>query len=251
MINEDPIVYKPGAYKSPGIYNGAGGVYNGHGVYNMGGDSLGIVYHTKFDNFDKDTGLDIPIVGPSLNWTVTNKDKINYNDVVVEGETKRLIKIQNTTNTPGNSGTLRLNNLHEIFDSEVLTIEATIYKEVYNGYWGFCSFFPAYNCFSYDRGFSFYESSSSNVKQLFNGTRDLFGQGWYGADFYERQNMNKPFTGGWTIDRTNGRRKVYTQNKKMAILSSMIDNIQLSCTNSYFYIVELKIYNIDKFNDME
>lgn len=234
----EPTIYKPS-------------IYNGAGVYKTG--VSGVVYHTKFDNFDKDTGLDIPIVGPSLNWVVTNKDKITYNDVVVEGETKRLIKIQNTTTNSENSGKLRLNNLHEIFHSEVLTIEATIYKEVYSGSWGFCSDFPAYKCSSPNLGLTFYESNSSNVKQLFNGTREFDGDGqdWYGADFYERQNMNKPFTGGWTIDRTNGRRKVYAQNKKMAILSSMIDYISLSCTNSYFYAVELKIYNTDKFNYME
>ena len=242
---------KPTIYNGPTLYNGDGGVYNGHGVYKMGGDLRGLVYHTKFENFDIDTGLDIPIIGHSLNWAVTNKSKITYNDVVIEGETKRLLKIQNTTTTPGNSGSVRLNNLHDIFNSEVLTIEATIYKEAYSGYWGFCSFFPAYNCYSGGRGLAFYESNVSNVKQLFNGTRDVFGQGWYGADFYERTNMSKPFTGGWTIDRTNGRRKVYAQNKKMAILSSMIDNINLTCTSSYFYAVELKIYNVDKFEEME
>ena len=30
----EPIIYKPGAYKTPGVYNGDGSVYNGHGVYN-------------------------------------------------------------------------------------------------------------------------------------------------------------------------------------------------------------------------
>ena len=32
----EPIIYKPGAYKTPSIYKGAGGVYNGNGVYNDG-----------------------------------------------------------------------------------------------------------------------------------------------------------------------------------------------------------------------
>lgn len=32
----EPTIYKPGAYNTPGIYNGAGGVYNGRGVYNDG-----------------------------------------------------------------------------------------------------------------------------------------------------------------------------------------------------------------------
>lgn len=40
----EPIIYKPGAYKSPGIYNGAGGIYKGRGVYNdgAGGDFVEI-----------------------------------------------------------------------------------------------------------------------------------------------------------------------------------------------------------------
>lgn len=32
----EPIIYKSGAYKSPGIYKGAGGIYNGRGIYNDG-----------------------------------------------------------------------------------------------------------------------------------------------------------------------------------------------------------------------
>lgn len=32
----EPMIYKPGAYNTPGVYKGAGGVYNGRGVYNDG-----------------------------------------------------------------------------------------------------------------------------------------------------------------------------------------------------------------------
>lgn len=32
----EPTIYKPGAYNTPGIYNGAGGIYNGRGVYKDG-----------------------------------------------------------------------------------------------------------------------------------------------------------------------------------------------------------------------
>lgn len=34
----EPIIYKLGAYKTPGVYKGAGGIYNGRGVYNSGYD---------------------------------------------------------------------------------------------------------------------------------------------------------------------------------------------------------------------
>lgn len=33
----EPTIYKPGAYKTPGVYKGAGGIYKGRGVYNEGG----------------------------------------------------------------------------------------------------------------------------------------------------------------------------------------------------------------------
>lgn len=36
----EPTIYKPGAYKTPGIYNGAGGIYKGRGVYKDGGVSV-------------------------------------------------------------------------------------------------------------------------------------------------------------------------------------------------------------------
>lgn len=37
----DPTIYKPVAYKSPGIYKGAGGIYKGRGVYKDGGGGGG------------------------------------------------------------------------------------------------------------------------------------------------------------------------------------------------------------------
>lgn len=36
----EPTICKPGAYKSTGVYNGAGGVYNGRGVYNDGAEEF-------------------------------------------------------------------------------------------------------------------------------------------------------------------------------------------------------------------
>ena len=32
----EPTIYKPGTYKTPGVYKGAGGIYKGRGVYNDG-----------------------------------------------------------------------------------------------------------------------------------------------------------------------------------------------------------------------
>lgn len=62
----EPTIYKPGAYKSPGIYNGACGVYNGLGVYKdgAGGGSPIPPEYTAYDwiRFDG--------AGGSLNWLI-------------------------------------------------------------------------------------------------------------------------------------------------------------------------------------
>lgn len=47
----EPTIYKPGEYKMPGVYKGAGGIYNGLGVYNDGaGGGPEIFYEQIKDN---------------------------------------------------------------------------------------------------------------------------------------------------------------------------------------------------------
>ena len=68
----EPKIYKPGAYNTPGVYNGAGGIYNGRGVYNDGAtpppppplpDNLVFVNY-----FSKNFG-ETPTTGNVLNWS--------------------------------------------------------------------------------------------------------------------------------------------------------------------------------------
>ena len=54
----EPFIYKPGAYKTPGVYKGAGGIYKGRGVYNIGSSILPIgsfIYLNNFENFIDNT----------------------------------------------------------------------------------------------------------------------------------------------------------------------------------------------------
>lgn len=47
----EPKIYKPGAYKTTGVYKGAGGIYNGRGVYKDGaGSGQEIFYEQIKDN---------------------------------------------------------------------------------------------------------------------------------------------------------------------------------------------------------
>lgn len=68
----EPTIYKPGAYKSPGIYKGAGGIYKGRGVYNDGEKEIN--YFSDFTNFDLSTKIDRPKKGPLTNYFSNNID---------------------------------------------------------------------------------------------------------------------------------------------------------------------------------
>lgn len=60
----EPTIYKPGAYKSPGVYNGAGGIYKGFGLYK---DGQGKKYYEEFG------GITYEVVKiNNLWWTTTN-----------------------------------------------------------------------------------------------------------------------------------------------------------------------------------
>jgi hypothetical protein len=60
----EPTIYKPGAYKTPGVYNGAGGIYKGSGVYKYGTPNNFLLY-TECNKCVDD--MDVPIFGPTSN----------------------------------------------------------------------------------------------------------------------------------------------------------------------------------------
>lgn len=68
----EPTIYKPGAYKMPGVYKGAGGIYNGRSVYNEGAE--------EFLEFG---GKSYPVVTiGSLKWIAHNLDYTDENIVI-------------------------------------------------------------------------------------------------------------------------------------------------------------------------
>lgn len=74
----EPIIYKPGAYKTPGVYKGAGGIYKGRGVYNDGSD----------EKYIEIAGRVYPIVKiGKQKWLAENLDlKLNGIDIGIAGE---------------------------------------------------------------------------------------------------------------------------------------------------------------------
>ena len=62
----EPTIYKPGAYKSPGVYKGAGGIYKGRGVYKDGAGQIdpNLIYELNINDFDISTLKD-----RDVNWS--------------------------------------------------------------------------------------------------------------------------------------------------------------------------------------
>lgn len=60
----EPSIYKPGAYKTPGVYKGAGGIYKGRGVYNDGAQEFVEIGGKKYP---------VVTIG-SLKWIAKNLD---------------------------------------------------------------------------------------------------------------------------------------------------------------------------------
>lgn len=65
----EPTIHKTGAYKTPGVYTGAGGIYNGRGVYNDGPQQRTYL-HTICNKYIENK--DVPLIGPSSNTLPNN-----------------------------------------------------------------------------------------------------------------------------------------------------------------------------------
>lgn len=97
----DPKIYKPGSYKSPGIYKGTGGIYKGRGVYNdgYGGGGGGETYtfygktynvvtigNLKWFVENLDFAPDDMPIGGTISYTITSKHAYYYlNDEATYG----------------------------------------------------------------------------------------------------------------------------------------------------------------------
>lgn len=75
----EPTIYKPGAYKTPGVYKGTDSVYNGRGVYNdgAGGGSPdpqppeGYTRYKYLENINFSSSVLLNLNAQQLNWNDT------------------------------------------------------------------------------------------------------------------------------------------------------------------------------------
>lgn len=108
-------IYKPGAYKSPGIYKGAGRIYKGCGVYNdCDGSVLQPYYYTLYQNFDFAQKIDSPIIGEPTQYDSTNNYTYINDLLVYNGKEYNALNLKNSSNkTQNNLIPLQLNSYIE------------------------------------------------------------------------------------------------------------------------------------------
>lgn len=106
----EPTIYKPGVYKTPGIYKGAGGIYKGRGVYNDGAGYNGpFVLLNNCDNLDN------------------NKCKSIIGDDLYTNDLASFGYLVNSTIYPGSMSIKRNNSkyaiIRDIVTDDIFTIE--------------------------------------------------------------------------------------------------------------------------------
>ena len=112
----EPTIFKPGAYKTPGVCKGAGGIYKGRGVYNDGagggGESPDIPdeYKDQFKqvNYIQSNTSHVFING--ISCKSSDLLKLNYYIMSAQDQTNNLFRMTTSSNNAGSVGyLLRIN----------------------------------------------------------------------------------------------------------------------------------------------
>lgn len=93
----EPTIYKPGAHKTPGVYNGPGGVYKGRGVYNDSDNVSPLYYYTLFENFDFATKIDYPIIGEPTQYDTANNYTYTNDSLIYDGEEYHALNLKSSS----------------------------------------------------------------------------------------------------------------------------------------------------------
>ena len=208
-----------------------------------------LIYHTDFSNFDLATGIDTPLVGNPSQWTITgnvskttkNIDDTEYSAMLVQYGGRLSMDQDLTTQYP-----------------DCFSVEATLYKDSYAGLAGGAAMFgvtsPIYNCYSSGRGIGIYPWRGS-VYQIFNDFYHIH-DGYYYSDTYDHTEVRQVITGGVTVLASQNKVKAYLGGLKGLI--DLVNPAENSCIDFYsdnvygtdFYVLDLKIYTSDRFDEI-
>ena len=200
----EPTIYKPGAYKTPGVYNGTGGIYNGRGVYEMGGAGEVFLYDTDFSDLDFDTGED-----KGFFWTFyTGKSYIEKSYIELDGVLYNSLLFKHGANTQIN---FNLDQIpYDIFTAKM----AMIVKGSGNSSSGGLEYTgnaPYYNLYTNNRGIGVKNNNLSSL-QYYNNFHKVDDAIY--SDFYGRFDFDRIIEGGFSVDRTTRRCGFFLFGKK-------------------------------------
>lgn len=253
----EPTIYKPGAYNSPGIYNGDGSLYNGLGVYLDGsGASDLILYETDFSNFDLANKIDYPRIGSQKSYSIDNSH-FEITNITVDGISYNALKHKT------GSGDWVEVDFSELENENLYTIEFIVYKPTFTGvgaYTGVVNsdaskriYTPYLNCFSASRGFGLGSRPTINVLETYNNFSFSF-EYYYYSSLSETKSISGVCVSGVTIDKDNGFAKTYIRNKKglkINLNDSYNNLVMWSDSNMEFYWLGFRIIKKDLFEEME
>lgn len=224
-------------------------------VKNDGGSE--IIYGTNFENFDFANKIDYPYIGNPKGFQF-NVNYFEKTSVIIDGVSYPAIKHKN-----GNSAELRAVFNEELENENIYTVEFDLFKPSFNGLGGTCFTYgtnnwvgkwaasPIINCYKSNRGYGIGARNISGIT--------LFNDFYFAYEFFYFSNSTKSIsgicTGGTTFDKVNGKVKVYLKGKK-ALSGNIvpIDNYDTrfySDSNMELYLLGLRIYRKDRFEEME
>ena len=208
-----------------------------------------MVYYSDFSKFNTSTGEDTPIVGNKRTWTLSGR--FTKESLTISGETYTALHVNY-----GASGVFSTDLCEDFGD--VVSIEYMTYRPNYSGCWGGCYSGgvgnPSYNCWATGRGIVVERGGTQGVTQRFNGFYPAFDSSEMAA-FYNPSTVNRIVTGGNTIIKSQNLVKSYIDGKKGIIASTNAFGSRVSAYyggwgDFDFYILGMKIYLGDRFNDM-
>jgi len=243
----EPTIYKPGAYKTPGIYKGMGGIYNGRGVYNDGAGGDVFFYDTDFSNFDLDTGED-----QGFFWTFhLHKEYLEKTEVELDGKIYKSLLFKHGANTQIDFDLDQIP--YDIFTARMKMIIKGSGSSSSGGleYTG-CS--PYYNLYYNSRGIGVKNLNLSSL-QYYNGFHTVDDAIY--SDFYGRFNFDRIIEGGLSVNRNTRRCGFFLFGKKaIEGISSSLNRVfdiyfNNSSTNRDSYVTRFQINEGFLFDELE
>ena len=213
-------------------------------------DSDGVIYKSDFSQFSLSTGVDIPKIGNPTTWILHNTNGMSVGIITIDGREYSCLSYSD-----GYNG--QINFPIDQIGLDIFSLEADVFVPSYNstdtggleiGGSNLLVVSPYYNTYQLDRGIMVKMDRVSERYNGFTHVTDTF----YGSNYYDRWDFSKILTGGITVDKINGKIYTYLFGKKATGRAyTVLDYIDLYFNSANARVLEFRIYNKNRFEEME